>query len=222
MDRERGAGYYNFYLIFFLFVSTRRKRERLLLLLLGCCCCSSFSISISGRRMERRHLFPPCDSYLIGRWNSLGICLRHFSPSTEEQERDNQLSFVCSTTDKEESFRRNQKNLLSFFLSFFSLFRKSQISCSSPPALFSFVCYSSVIRLSALSISIAVRERGDGGSLSVCVCVPTQSFFFLKIKKKKEFKIIFFFSFHPKNKRKKIKGGIVINMPSRYEPSDRL
>jgi hypothetical protein len=126
LDRERGAGYYNFYLIFFVFVSTRRKRERLLLLLLGCCCCSSFSISISGRRMERRHLFPPCDSYLIGRWNSLGICLRHFSPpSTEEQERDNQLSFVCSTTDKEESFRRNQKNLLSFFLSFFRFFSLS-------------------------------------------------------------------------------------------------
>jgi hypothetical protein len=53
----------------------------------------------------------------------------------------------------------------------------------------------------------------------VCVCVPTQSFFFLKIKK--EFKIIFSLSI-PKIKERKIKGGIVINMPSRYEPSDRL
>lgn len=146
-----------------------------MLLLLGCCCCcSSFSISISGRRMERRHLFPPCDSYLIGRWNSLGICLRHFSPSTEEQERDNQLSFVCSTTDKEESFRRNQKNLLSFFR--FFLFRKSQISCSSPPALFP----SSVIRLLFVyqlfpSVSQFEREETAGVSVCVCVCPPSPS-----------------------------------------------
>lgn len=180
MDRERGAGYYNFYLIFVVFVSTRRERERLLLLLLGC---SSF-LYLSLGRMERRHLFPPCDSYLIGRWNSLGICLRHFFSFAFHGAREitNSLSSAQQLT-RRKALGEIKKKKKTFFLSFF-FFRKSQISCSSPPALFLrllFVCYSFISSFHQYRSS---REETAG--VSVCVCVPTQSFFFFFLKIKKE------------------------------------
>ncbi len=157
----------------------------MLLLLLGCCCCSSFSISISGRRMERRHLFPPCDSYLIGRWNSLGICLRHFSPHPRRSKREitNSLSSAQQLTRRKALGEIKKTFFLSFV--FFSFVRvKSLVH------LLQLFFPSSVIRLLFVyqlfpSVSQFERERRRRESQCVCVCAHPV-LLLLEDKKEKE------------------------------------
>jgi hypothetical protein len=219
LDRERGAGYYNFYLIFFVFVSTRRKRERLLLLLLGCCCCSSFLyLSLVEGWSDAIYFHPAILIWLEDGTHSGFVYVIFPHPRRSKREITNSLSSAQQLTRRKALGEIKKTFFLSFV--FFSFVRvKSLVHLLQLFFLrLLFVCYSFISSFHQYRSS-RERRRRESQCVCVCVCVPTQSFFFLKIKK--EFKIIFSLSI-PKIKERKIKGGIVINMPSRYEPSDRL
>lgn len=175
MDRERGAGYYNFYLIFFVFVSTRRRRD--------CCfCCWAAAaaaplflyLSLVEGWSDAIYFHPAILIWLEDGTHS-GFVYVIFPPHPRRSKREitNSLSSAQQLT-RRKALGEIKKT---FFLSFvFFLFRKSQISCSSPPALFP----SSVIRLLFVyqlfpSVSQFEREETAGVSVCVCVCPPSPS-----------------------------------------------